>query len=142
MMAYGTTIRNLFPPILRNSWPLRRIRHHELTMTRKTAPWYNSAKMDRIPTTRARKQLMRKKIFIGVFLAAVASVVAGEYLLKHSDAQDAPKKAAVEQKSESPPPLVFPPLPSPTPPEAKDAPPTFPAIAPKDNGLTIPPPTL
>jgi hypothetical protein len=79
-------------------------------------------------------QLMRKKIFIGVFLAAVASIVAGDYVFNRSGAQDAPKKAAAEEKKDASP-LTVPPLPTQP---AKDGPPTFPSITPKDGPPTFP----
>jgi hypothetical protein len=41
---------------------------------------------------------MQKKLFIGLFLAAIAGVVAGEYLFNRSGAQDAPNKAKMEEK--------------------------------------------
>jgi hypothetical protein len=41
---------------------------------------------------------MRKKLFIGMFLVAIAGIVAGEYLFNHSGAQDAPKKAEPDKK--------------------------------------------
>jgi hypothetical protein len=54
--------------------------------------------MDQVPLTRARKHLMRKKLFIGMFLVAIAGIVAGEYLFNHSGAQDAPKKTEPDKK--------------------------------------------
>ncbi len=41
---------------------------------------------------------MRKKLFVGMFLAAIAGIVAGEYLFNRSGAQDAPKKAVPDEK--------------------------------------------
>jgi hypothetical protein len=55
--------------------------------------------MDLHPFTRARKLLMRRKLLIGLCLAALISVVAGDYLFNRSSgAQDAPKKAETGEK--------------------------------------------
>src|SRR5260370_28554323 len=58
-----------------------------------------SAAMDQTPLTRARKHLMRKKLFIGMFLVAIAGIAAGDYLFNHSGAQEAPKKAEPDKKN-------------------------------------------
>src|SRR2546425_778018 len=80
--------------------------------------------MDRNPFTRARKLLMRKKLFIGAFLLSVAAIVAGDYLFNRSGAQDAAKSE--EKKSDG---NLFDILKKDL--EAKkDAPPTFPALPP------------
>jgi hypothetical protein len=41
---------------------------------------------------------MRKKFFVGLFLTAIVSIVAGEYWINRSGAQDAPKKVEPEEK--------------------------------------------
>jgi hypothetical protein len=112
---------------------------------------------------------MRKKLFVGMFLAVIASMVAGEYLFNRSAAQDAPKKADekqsdgnlfdvlkkdLEAKKDGPPPfVVLPTLPAlPTQP-AKDTPLTvqpdssagipLPAVkAPAPSALVMPPPVV
>lgn len=106
---------------------------------------------------------MRKKLFIGMFLAAVASMVAGEYLFNRSGAQDHAQKT--EPKSDgnlfdvlkkdleakaAPPPLVLPPLPmqptkdTPLPVQPDGSPSIpLPAVnAPNAPGLSLPPPVV
>ena len=97
---------------------------------------------------------MRKKLFIGVFLAAIVGIVAGEYLFNRSGAQEVPKKTDekkvepnlfdalkkdLEAKKEVPPADVkLPPL---APLEAKDLviPPPAPMPTDKSQTLTFPP---
>src|SRR5438034_2091431 len=41
---------------------------------------------------------MKRKLFVGLFFAAILGIVAGEYLINRTGAQDAPKKAEPEKK--------------------------------------------
>jgi hypothetical protein len=100
---------------------------------------------------------MRKKLFVGMFLAAIVGIVAGEYLFNRSGAQDAPKKAVPDEKKTEgnlfdilkkeldakkdavdklPPLLHPPPLPSPTF-DAKDQ---IPPPSPPKPDVVVPPP--
>jgi hypothetical protein len=100
---------------------------------------------------------MRKKLFVGMVLAAIVGIVAGEYLFNRSGAQDAPKKAVPDEKKTEgnlfdilkkeldakkdavdklPPLLHPPPLPSPTF-DAKDQ---IPPPSPPKPDVVVPPP--
>jgi hypothetical protein len=104
---------------------------------------------------------MRKKLFVGMFLAAIAGIVAGEYLFNRSGAQDAPKKAVPDEKKTEgnlfdiltkdlnakkdpvdmvPPPLPLPPPVTPPTVDAKDQIP--PPSAPKPDVAVPPPPKV
>ena len=104
---------------------------------------------------------MRKKLFVGMFLAAIAGIVAGEYLFNRSGAQDAPKKAVPDEKKTEgnlfdiltkdldakkdavdkvPPPLPLPPPVTPPIVDTKDQIP--PPSAPKPDVAVPPPPKV
>ena len=102
---------------------------------------------------------MRKKILIGVFVVAVAGVVAGDYVFNRSGAQDVPKQGTAEEKKDAPitfpplpptqapvgkdnaPPLNPPPLPPAVPPQVKESPSPFPPLPATPPTPTAPPVT-